>query len=171
MLTNTSVATPTTSPRIKTGEYPGKVTNIIVIPFGDRPVIFTTINVGMDQHVTHAVRLHNLDAARIGLNELRSGFPNKLGALDDKSLIRALKNLVIKGDDVVALVVPQLDKGIPVRLKNGEIAYNIRLRSTQPMSDAVLDSALDRVMENATKAAAEAKAKADSTGIDPFSAE
>ena len=159
-----------TQSRIATGEYPGKVTNTIVIPFGDRPVIFTTIALtGGDRHVTHAVRLHNLDAMRIGLNELRSGFPNKLGALDDKSLIRALKNGVIKNDDVIALVVPQMKNNIPVKLDNGEAAYNIRLRSVEPMSDDVLDASLERVLASAQAEAAK-KAAASGHG-DPFDAE
>lgn len=159
-----------TQSRITTGEYRGKVTNIIVIPFGDRPVIFTTIGLTVgDRHVTHAVRLHNLDAMRIGLNELRSGFPNKLGALDDKSLIKALKNGLIKDDEVIALVVPQMKNNLPVKLDNGDAAYNIRLRSVEPMSDDVLEASLDRIVANAQ---AEAAKKAEAAGqTDPFAAE
>lgn len=131
--------------RIAVGEYHGTVSNTIVIPFGDRPVIFTTIKLADDKHVTHAVRLHSPDAKRIGLNELRSGFPEQLAAFDDREVIKAVNRGLIKGLPVVAAVVPQLKNGVPVKLDNGEAAYNVRLRSVAPMSDDALDAALDRI--------------------------
>jgi hypothetical protein len=150
------------SNRIAMGEYHGTVSNTVVIPFGDRPVIFTTIKLDGpgERHVTHAVRLHNADAKRIGINELRSGFPEQLAKCDsDLAVIKAVNRGVLKGLPVIAAVVPQLKKGIPVRLDNGEAAYNIRLRSIVPMSDEALEAALDRIVTD-TPADADAIASA-----------
>lgn len=168
----TPVQPDNTRQRAANGEYKGKVTLISVILTGDRPVIFTRVELlekqdgdinstkwdkVLNTHVTHAVRLKGDDpvksaqSLRIGLNELRSAFPNELALLDNKALIIAMKNNTVLGHDVHCSVVPQLNENnMQVVLENGEKAFNVRLRSAIPMSDEVSDKLIDALLPSAS---------------------
>lgn len=151
---STTASNTTTRPtRLTIGDYAGKVLGIQVLPFGDRPVIFTAIGVALPgapenaplHRVTHAVRMNNPDALRIGLSELRLGFPNILGHLSDKDVIKAMNRKAVLDRAVTVSIVPQLKNGIQVKLDNGEPAYNVRLRSVEAITDDTLDTILDKL--------------------------
>ncbi len=141
------------------GDYRGRVTLISTILTGDRPVIFTRITLEDGKHVTHAVRLKGDDpvktaaAIRIGLNDLRTGFPNKLALLSDRDLILAMKDEVILNDEVIASIVPQMKNNLPVKLENGQNAYNVKLRPATKMENTVATSLIDSLLAPTTSAA------------------
>jgi len=152
MSSNSAPASNPNVNRLAMGDYPATVKDVRVIPFGDRPVIFTTLVTDDSKQITHAVRLHNPDALRIGLNELRLGFPNILGIIPDNiALIKAMNRGVIIGHKVLASVQPQVKQGITVKLDNGETAYNIRLYAIEKMTDETLDNALGSILAAAAK--------------------
>ncbi len=150
MSTNSAPASNKNVSRLPMGDYPATVKDVRVIPFGDRPVIFTTLVTDDNRQITHAVRLHNPDALRIGLNELRLGFPNILGTMKDIDLMKAMNRGLIIGHKVTASVQPQVKQGITVKLDNGETAYNIRLYAIEKMTDETLEGALSGLLAKAT---------------------
>lgn len=151
MSTNSSPASNKNVTRLAMGTYPATVKDVRVIPFGDRPVIFTTLVTDDGHQITHAVRLHNADAMRIGMNELRTGFPNQLGNLSNIDLLKAMNRATIIGQKVTAAVVPQVKNGLPVRLDSGEQAYNIRLYPVEKASDETLEAAFANILAQTAK--------------------
>lgn len=146
------------------GDYNGKVSKVTVLLATDRPVIFTTVTLTDNHYVTHAVRLAGDNAAKsaqarkIGLNELRSAFPNILGTLSDIELIDALDEGRILDQPVHVTIVQQLDNNQPKRLKKvdgslGDILYNVRLRSAAPMSKEVRHALFNKAVTIAPTAA------------------
>lgn len=131
--------------RLSMGEYETTVSAIKVLPFGDRPVIFTTLTTEDGRQITHAVRMYSGDAYRIGLQELRTGFPNQLGNLDADGIVVAMNRGVVLNHRVKAAIVPQMKNGIPVKLDNGEPAYNVKLYAIEAMSEETLRAALARL--------------------------
>lgn len=128
----------------KIEEYAATVVATKVNLIGDRPVIFTTLKTKENLSFTHAVRLHHPQARRIGMDELRTGFP-RLAVSDDREIVKTLASGGIDGEEVTVLIVPQMHNGIPVKLKSGEEAYNVRLRSTAPMTDDLIDQLMDKL--------------------------
>jgi hypothetical protein len=140
------------------GDHSCVVSLTSVILTGSRPVIFTRLTDENDNHVTHTVRLAPdptktaadptkfRQALEIGLNELRGGFPEQLALLDDKAVVIAIKNGEIDGLPVNVSIVQQERDGKPFRLPNGDVAFNVRLRPYEPMSDEVASSLLDNIL-------------------------
>lgn len=162
---STATATPTTSKaQNRTGEYSGVVSLSSVILTGDRPAIFTRVKLTAADHeteglhVTHVVRLKTKNPAKtaqaiqIGINELRAAFPNELALLNtDRAVIQALIAKKIVGKPVNVSIVQQMKNNIPVRLANadgspGELAFNVRLRPSEVMSEEVSSKLLDAVL-------------------------
>lgn len=147
-------------PITKVGEYLGIVTLFSIILTGNRPVIFTRINRvaevddeillnrrqdnpsapyfdTLPEHTTHAVRLHDAEALRIGLGELKTAFPNDLATLSDEECLLKLatnKTLLI-GKRVDFSIQHQMKKGIIQKGEDGTPYFNVRLRAVEEMTE------------------------------------
>lgn len=160
----------TSKAQTHTGDYSGKVSLVSVILTGDRPAIFTRVKLSDELHVTHVVRLKTNNPAKtaqaiqIGLNELRAAFPNELATLNDRQVIQAMIARKIADKPVNVSIVQQLKNGLPVRLKDaagnpGELAFNVRLRPAEVMSEDVSNKLLDSLLSAPTTA---------TPAVDPF---
>lgn len=130
---------------IKFTETNAVVTEVSFLPSSERPAIITRLktedkDVG---DISHMVRLHNPKSARIGLDELRAAFPTQLASAPTQN--ETIKRLLTRSKDFMGLKVrvaiePQLEGGRPKKGDNGEILYNIRLRSnTHDLDDKTAD--------------------------------
>lgn len=159
-------------PITKVGEYLGIVTLFSIILTGNRPVIFTRINRiaevddevllnrredspdapafdTLPEHTTHAVRLHDAEALRIGLGELKTAFPNDLATLTDREcLIKLAKEpKLLVGRQVDFAVQHQMKKGIMQRDPNtNEPYFNVRLRAVETMTDNTATTLIDNLL-------------------------
>lgn len=158
-------------PLTKVGDYHGIVTLFSIILTGNRPVIFTRINrlVEVDdevllyrrecdpespayetanEHTTHAVRLHDPEALRIGLGELKTAFPNDLATLSDEECLLELatnKTLLI-GKRVDFSIQRQMKKGIVQKGEDGTPYFNVRLRAVEEMTTDTAKALIDNLL-------------------------
>jgi len=122
------------STNAKYGVFAAIVNLISVLPFGERPVIFTRLKVkdGTAEY-THAIRLNNASSMRIGLTELRGAFPKELGPLNDEQVIIELmtKTKLFVDRELEISIEPQINKEGKVAKdpKTGAEYFNVRLRS------------------------------------------
>lgn len=153
----------------KVGDYHGIVTLFSIILTGNRPVIFTRINriqpvEGQpdrdfditNEHTTHAVRLHDPEALRIGLGELKTAFPNDLAVLTDREcLIKLAKEpRLLVGRRVGFAIQHQMKAGIPQKNKDtGEHYFNVRLRAVEAMTDTTATTLIDSLLTHIPKEA------------------
>lgn len=115
------------------GQFNGTIKDLIV-NIGSKPALFTRINIGTSaapELVTHRVLLDNPTNTRIGLDEIRSAFPTKLGTLNDTELLTTLmsKTSEFEGSAVTVAVEAQMKNGVQVRGEQGQPYFNVRLRS------------------------------------------
>ena len=124
----------------KFGEFKAKVLSIAVSLSTDQPAIFTRLSYKdgtVDHNITHAIRFSkkngepNVDAIRIGFDELRSAFPAELAKLNDEALLTYLieKTDTLMGKELDIGIEAQTKNGIAQKGANGTPYFNVRLRS------------------------------------------
>lgn len=148
---------------MKFGEFKAKVIGITVSPSSHKPAIMTRLQLEDDKsiivHVINFTKKNgdiNLDAIRIGLDELRGAFPNELAKLSDEDLIAYLmeKTDTLTNRALDIGIEQQTKNGIVQKSDKGEIYYNIRLRSaTKNLSNAMATSLAKQMLNRAVTAA------------------
>lgn len=148
---------------MKHGEYPGLVLAITMLASTERPALITRIktddpDIGI---LTHMVRLHDPQSMRIGLDELRSAFPDLLGQASDEQQV--LRTCLTNSKDfvnakVTVAIEPQMKNGLVQRNPNTKEPYfNIRLRSAvHDLEESIADKLITNILGRAkTKAKTE----------------
>lgn len=111
-----------------------------VAAFGNRPAIFTRIALNNPEEagqsfISHVVRLHSRDSARIGIAELQAAFPDLLANCpDERSVLARIMSETSEfvGEEVHLSIETQMDKNTGKPSKNprtGEAYFNVRLRN------------------------------------------
>lgn len=135
----------------KLGQFNGKVQDLVV-NIGSKPAIYTRVDISatnVPEIVTHRINLDNPDSQRIGFDELRSAFPQELGALDDRHLLTTLmtKTSMFTGKPAIVAIEAQMKNGVQVKSPQGQAYYNVRLRSgVRDLSEESAASLADKLL-------------------------
>lgn len=174
MKTNIPVKQPTIGQ-----DYEGQLDLISYSPYGENPILFLLLSsiVTVEEEVpsveegdepivkihqfmvkgSHATRLGNEDAKRIGLTEIANAFPTHFKDVDISDPDNILAVLLSKTSDIEGSPLrwsceAQIDRntGIPAKSESGVPYFNIRLRSGA--RNLSMEDALKLIKGGATKA-------------------